>query len=268
MPASTANTDLRCVAAAHALSCPPGESYNRLWYRLDWVVWVVARKGWRLEAANEPGSGACYEGDRFAESARRWGVLVLGLHPVPGPRPGSATGAMACSKRQAIANTKIDGGGASMDFSAKLESLKAKVDEVVASARAAAADDLDQLKQRVDQAQDDANKVVADAKQRADETADRAQRKWAHLRPTLLLEERTSGQRSTSGLISWTLRRPPRTRIGPRRMRPTPSTTPSWLSLTRNWRCSTRSTRALAQTNGPRSPAARPRPSGSPSVAG
>jgi ElaB/YqjD/DUF883 family membrane-anchored ribosome-binding protein len=50
-----------------------------------------------------------------------------------------------------------------MDFSAKLENLKAKVDEVVASARAAAAEDRDQLKHRVDQAQDDANKAVADA---------------------------------------------------------------------------------------------------------
>jgi ElaB/YqjD/DUF883 family membrane-anchored ribosome-binding protein len=52
-----------------------------------------------------------------------------------------------------------------MDFSAKLENLKAKVDEVVASARAAAAEDRDQLKHRVDQAQDDANKAVADVKQ-------------------------------------------------------------------------------------------------------
>jgi hypothetical protein len=47
-----------------------------------------------------------------------------------------------------------------MDFSAKLENLKAKVDETVATARAAAAEDRDQLKQRVDQAQDDANRAV------------------------------------------------------------------------------------------------------------
>ena len=69
-----------------------------------------------------------------------------------------------------------------MDFSAKLENLKAKVDEVVASARAAAAEDRDQLKQRVDQAQDDANKAVADAKQRTYEAADRAQSKWAQMK--------------------------------------------------------------------------------------
>ena len=69
-----------------------------------------------------------------------------------------------------------------MDFSAKLENLKAKVDEVVASARAAAAEDRDQLKHRVDQAQDDANKAVADAKQRADEATDRAQSKWAQMK--------------------------------------------------------------------------------------
>jgi hypothetical protein len=69
-----------------------------------------------------------------------------------------------------------------MDFSAKLDNLKAKVDEVVASARAAAAEDRGQLKQRVDQAEDDAKQAVADAKQRADETADRAQSKWAQMK--------------------------------------------------------------------------------------
>ena len=69
-----------------------------------------------------------------------------------------------------------------MDFSTKLENLKAKVDEVVTSARAAAAEDRDQLKQRVDQAQDEANKAVADAKQRADQAADRAQSKWAQMK--------------------------------------------------------------------------------------
>jgi ElaB/YqjD/DUF883 family membrane-anchored ribosome-binding protein len=68
----------------------------------------------------------------------------------------------------------INAGGVPMDFSAKLDSLKAKVDEVVASAKAAAAEDRDQLKQRVDKAEDDAKQAVADAKQRADETADRA----------------------------------------------------------------------------------------------
>jgi hypothetical protein len=77
---------------------------------------------------------------------------------------------------------QIEGEGASMDFSAKLENLKAKVDEVVTSARAAAAEDREQLKQRVDQAQDEANKTVQDARQRADQAADRAQSKWAEMK--------------------------------------------------------------------------------------
>jgi hypothetical protein len=46
-----------------------------------------------------------------------------------------------------------------MDFSAKLENLQAKVNETVATARAAAEENRDQLKQRVDQAQDDANQA-------------------------------------------------------------------------------------------------------------
>ena len=44
-----------------------------------------------------------------------------------------------------------------MDFSAKLENLQAKVNEMVATSRAAAEENREQLKQRVDQAQDDAN---------------------------------------------------------------------------------------------------------------
>ena len=46
--------------------------------------------------------------------------------------------------------------GAPMDFSAKLENLQAKVNETVETARAAAAENRDQLKQRVDQAQSEA----------------------------------------------------------------------------------------------------------------
>jgi ABC-type transporter Mla subunit MlaD len=64
-----------------------------------------------------------------------------------------------------------------MDFSAKLENLQAKVNETVETARAAAAENRDQLKQRVDQAQDDANQAMEDAKQQAEETADRAKSK-------------------------------------------------------------------------------------------
>jgi len=45
-----------------------------------------------------------------------------------------------------------------MDFSAKLEELQAKANETVATARAAAAENRDQLKQRVEKAQNDANR--------------------------------------------------------------------------------------------------------------
>jgi hypothetical protein len=69
-----------------------------------------------------------------------------------------------------------------MDFSAKLENLQAKVNETVATARAAAEENRDQLKRRVDQAQDDANQAMADAKQQAGETADRAKSKWAQMK--------------------------------------------------------------------------------------
>ncbi len=54
-----------------------------------------------------------------------------------------------------------------MDFSAKLENLQAKVNETVETARAAAAENRDQLKQRVDKAQDDANQAMEGAKQQA-----------------------------------------------------------------------------------------------------
>ena len=69
-----------------------------------------------------------------------------------------------------------------MDFSAKLENLQAKVNETVATARAAADENREQLKQRVDKAQDDANRAMEDAKQQADETADRAKSKWAQMK--------------------------------------------------------------------------------------
>jgi hypothetical protein len=69
-----------------------------------------------------------------------------------------------------------------MDFSAKLENLQAKVNETVEAARAAAAENRDQLKQRVDQAQDEANQAMKDAKQQAGEAADRAQSKWAQMK--------------------------------------------------------------------------------------
>ena len=69
-----------------------------------------------------------------------------------------------------------------MDFSAKLDELQAKVNETVETARAAAAENRDQLKQRVDQAQSEANQAMEDAKQQAGEAADRAQSKWAQMK--------------------------------------------------------------------------------------
>ena len=69
-----------------------------------------------------------------------------------------------------------------MDFSAKLENLKTKVNQMVDSAQAAADENRDQLKQRVDKAQDDANQAMGDAKQQAQETADRAKSKWAEMK--------------------------------------------------------------------------------------
>jgi hypothetical protein len=145
-----------------------------------------------------------------------------------------------------------------MDFSAKLENLQAKVNETVETARAAAAENRDQLKQRVDKAQDDANQAMGDAKQQAQVTADRAKSKWAEMKADAAARrERISRRRSTSGPISWTPRPPLPTRTGPRTTRPTPSTTPSGWSTTRSWPCSTRWTRGPTQTNGPGSPARR-----------
>ena len=68
-----------------------------------------------------------------------------------------------------------------MDLSAKLENLKTRVNEMVATAQAATEENREQLKRRVDQAQDDANRAMQDAKQQADETADRAKSKWAQM---------------------------------------------------------------------------------------
>jgi hypothetical protein len=69
-----------------------------------------------------------------------------------------------------------------MDFSAKLDELQAKVNETVETARAAAAENRDQLKQRVDQAQSEAKQAMENAKQQAGEAADRAQSKWAQMK--------------------------------------------------------------------------------------
>ena len=55
--------------------------------------------------------------------------------------------------------------------------LQAKANETVATARAAAAENRDQLKQRVEKAQDDASQAMQDTKQQANEAVDRAQSK-------------------------------------------------------------------------------------------
>ena len=47
-----------------------------------------------------------------------------------------------------------------MDFSAKLEKLQTKANETVAAARAAAAENREQLKQRIDKAQNIISEVI------------------------------------------------------------------------------------------------------------
>jgi hypothetical protein len=69
-----------------------------------------------------------------------------------------------------------------MDFSAKLQDLKSKVNEMVDHAQAAADENHEQLKQRVDRTQADANRAMQGAQQQAEETADRAKSKWAQMK--------------------------------------------------------------------------------------
>jgi hypothetical protein len=69
--------------------------------------------------------------------------------------------------------------GADMDFSAQLDALKKRVDDTVATVKAAATEDREQLKQRIDQAQVDADLALKDVEQKADEAGDQAQSKWA-----------------------------------------------------------------------------------------
>jgi hypothetical protein len=100
--------------------------------------------------------------------------------PVLGP--GTSTGATDQSKWTWCAQYQIDYGGAAMDFSEKLENLKAKAAETAETVQAAAAEDRDQLKQRIDQAQDAASQTMQDVKQQVAETADRGQSKWAQMK--------------------------------------------------------------------------------------
>ena len=142
-----------------------------------------------------------------------------------------------------------------MDFSEKLENLKAKAAETAATVQAAAADDRDQLKQRIDPAQDAANQTMQDGKQQVEQAADRAESKWAQMKPMLLREEKTSRQRSRKGLSSEMPKQRPGTPIGPSWTHPMPSITRSTRSTTRNWLYWMRWTRVPMQTSAQRSPA-------------
>lgn len=142
-----------------------------------------------------------------------------------------------------------------MDFSEKLENLKAKAAETAETVQAAAAEDRDQLKQRIDQAQDAADQTMQDAKQQVEQAADRAESKWAQMKPMLLREEKTSRQRSRKGLSSEMPKQRPGTPIGPSWTHPMPSITRSTRSTTRNWLYWMRWTRVPMQTSAQRSPA-------------
>jgi ABC-type transporter Mla subunit MlaD len=130
-----------------------------------------------------------------------------------------------------------------MDFSAKLENLQAKVNETVETARAAAAENRDQLKQRVDKAEDNAKQAMQDAKQQAEQTADRAKSKWAQMKADAAAQREDMKAKINKRADQLDAKAAALMPTGPSRMQPTPSTTPSTLSLTRSWPCSTRWTR-------------------------
>jgi hypothetical protein len=66
-----------------------------------------------------------------------------------------------------------------MDFTAQLETLKKRVDDTVAAAKAAAAEDRTKLEQRIQKAEVDANLALKDTEQKADAAGKRAESKWA-----------------------------------------------------------------------------------------
>src|SRR5947207_2436229 len=69
--------------------------------------------------------------------------------------------------------------GADMDFSAQLDTLRKRVDDTVATVKAAATENREQLKVRIDKAQVDANLALKDVEQKAGQAGDKAQSKWA-----------------------------------------------------------------------------------------
>lgn len=69
-----------------------------------------------------------------------------------------------------------------MDFTAQLDTLKKRVDDTVATVKAAAREDRAQLEQRIQKAEVDANLALKDTGQKAGAAADRAQSKWAQVK--------------------------------------------------------------------------------------
>jgi len=69
-----------------------------------------------------------------------------------------------------------------MDFSAQLDNLKQRVDDMVSTVQAAAREDRDQIKQRIEKAEVDANLALKDTEQKTTEAQDRAQSKWAQMK--------------------------------------------------------------------------------------
>jgi hypothetical protein len=65
-----------------------------------------------------------------------------------------------------------------MDFSAQLDNLKKRVDDTVATVKAAAKEDRDQLEQRIQKAEVDANLALKDTKQKAGAAGAKAANKW------------------------------------------------------------------------------------------
>jgi len=69
-----------------------------------------------------------------------------------------------------------------VDFSAQLDNLKKRVDDTVATVKAAAQEDRKKLQQRIEKAEVDANLALKDTEQKAGETAARARGKWDQIR--------------------------------------------------------------------------------------
>jgi hypothetical protein len=69
-----------------------------------------------------------------------------------------------------------------MDYEAQLETLKKRVDDTLATVKAAAGESRDKLEARIDKAQVDINLAIKDADQRAAQAKGTAQSKWTKAR--------------------------------------------------------------------------------------